>query len=80
MANPYQVLGVTCEDGDDVIRRRYLEAVRQFTPEQSPEQFKQIREAYERIKDADSRLAFLLFEPSQGESIDELIGGVSGGR
>lgn len=73
MANPYDILNVTPEDGDDAIRKRYLEAVRRFPPETHPEQFQRVRDAYERIKDADSRLAFLLFEPSQGETIEELI-------
>jgi curved DNA-binding protein CbpA len=73
MANPYDILGVAPDEGDEIIRRRYLEAVRRFTPEQEPERFKQAREAYEQIKDADSRLAFLLFHPAQGETIEELI-------
>ena len=73
MANPYDILGVTPEDGDETIRHRYLEAVRRFTPERCPDAFRRVRDAYERIKDADSRLAFLLFDPSQGESIEELL-------
>lgn len=73
MANPYEILGVAPADGDEVIRRRYLELIRQYPPEQHPEQFKRVREAYEQVKDADSRLSFLLFDPSQGESIEELL-------
>ncbi|MGB2985331.1 MAG: J domain-containing protein [Phycisphaerae bacterium] len=73
MPNPYEVLNVTFEDGDEVIRRHYLEAVRRFPPERHPKEFGRVREAYERIKDEEGRLKFLLFEPSQGESIDELL-------
>lgn len=35
MANPYDILGVTFEDGDETIRRRYLDAVRRSPPERS---------------------------------------------
>jgi curved DNA-binding protein CbpA len=73
MANPYDILVVAPTDGDEVIRRRYLELIRRYPPEQHPEQFKRVREAYEQVKDADSRLSFLLFDPSQGESIEELL-------
>ncbi len=73
MANPYSILGATPTDDDDAIRRHYVEAVRRFPPERCPEQFARIREAYERIKDENARLDFLLFNPTQGESIDELI-------
>jgi curved DNA-binding protein CbpA len=73
MANPYDILGATPADSDEAIRQHYLEAVRRFPPERHPEEFRRIREAYEQLKDADSRLAFLLFEPAQGESLDELI-------
>ena len=73
MANPYEVLNVGFEDGDAVIRERYLEAVRRFPPDRCPKEFQRICEAYERIKDEASRLAFLLFEPSQGETIDDLL-------
>lgn len=73
MANPYSILGATPADGDEVIRRHYLDAVRRFPPERCPEQFARIRAAYERIKDENARLEFLLFDATQGESIDELI-------
>ncbi|HSW47313.1 MAG TPA: J domain-containing protein [Phycisphaerae bacterium] len=73
MANPYAILSVTPADGDEAIRQRYLEAVRRFPPERCPDEFKRVRNAYELIKDVRSRLAFLLFEPSQGETLDELL-------
>lgn len=73
MANPYSILNVRPEAGDEEIRRCYLEAVHRFPPERCPEQFVSIRQAYETIKDEGARLEFLLFDASQGESIDELI-------
>ena len=73
MANPYKVLEVAFGDDDELIRQRYLAAVRRFPPDRCPEDFQRVRDAYERIKDEKSRLAFLLFDATQGESIDELI-------
>ena len=73
MPNPYDVLNVTFEDGDKVIRQRYLEAVRRYPPERHPKEFGRVREAYERIKNEESRLEFLLFECSCGETIEELL-------
>ena len=43
MADPYGVLGLPADADDEVIRRRYLELVRQYTPEQNPEKFAAIR-------------------------------------
>lgn len=73
MPNPYRVLGAAPEDDDAAIRRRYLEAVKRFPPDRRPDEFQRIRDAHERIKDEGARLAFLLFDPSQGESIEDLI-------
>jgi len=73
MANPYSVLNVAFDDGDEVIRQRYLEVVRRSPPDRCPEDFQRVRDAYERIKDEKSRLEFLLFDAGQGETIDELL-------
>jgi curved DNA-binding protein CbpA len=73
MANPYTLLGVRPEDPDETIRQHYLDAVRRFPPDRCPEQFHRYHGAYERIKDVDRRLEFLLFDPSQGETLDELV-------
>lgn len=73
MANPYTVLGVQPEDSDEAIRRNYLKAVRQYPPDRHPDDFRRVHEAYERIKDEERRLAFLLFDPTQGETLDDLI-------
>lgn len=52
MKDYYQVLGLT--DGADAkeIKRAYFKLVRKFTPEKDPERFREIREAYEILKEA----------------------------
>ena len=45
VTDPYDVLGLPADADDDAIRRKYLELVRQFTPDQNPEKFAQVRSA-----------------------------------
>jgi curved DNA-binding protein CbpA len=73
VGDPYVTLGVEPDAADETIRRRYLELVRQYTPEQHPEKFAAIRAAYERLKDLDARVRHRLFEQGKREGIDELI-------
>lgn len=73
MADPYQVMGLAADSDDETIRRRYLELVRQFSPEQHPEKFAAIRAAYESLKDLNTRLRYRLFEAGKKESVDALI-------
>jgi curved DNA-binding protein CbpA len=73
MTDPYQVLGLSADCDDETIRRRYLELVRQFSPEHHPEKFAAIRAAYESLRDLDTRLRYRLFEAGKNESIDALI-------
>jgi curved DNA-binding protein CbpA len=67
--NPYLVLGVPVQADDQTIRRAYLEAIKQATPEKNPARFKAVSEAYERIKDESSRCKYELFhQESPGAS------------
>jgi curved DNA-binding protein CbpA len=59
--NPYHILGVKRGDDDQRIRAAYLTAVKQDSPESSPERFKEIASAYEKIKDEQSRHQYELF-------------------
>src|SRR5436190_19455627 len=73
MTDAHAILGLPADSDDETIRRRYLELVRQFTPEHHPQKFAQVREAYERLKDLNTRLRYRLFEAGKNESIDSLI-------
>jgi curved DNA-binding protein CbpA len=73
MTDPYAVLGLPAESDDDSIRRRYLELVKQFSPEHHPEKFAAIRQAYESLRDLDTRLHHRLFEAGKHESIDAIL-------
>jgi curved DNA-binding protein CbpA len=73
MSDPYSVLGLPPESADDTIRRRYLQLVRQFSPEQHPDRFAAIRQAYEQLRDLNTRLRYRLFEAGKNESVDAII-------
>jgi DnaJ-class molecular chaperone len=73
MADPFTILGIGPDADDAAIRRRYLELVRRYSPEQAPERFAAIRTAYEQVKNRDERLRWRLFEAGQHETIDALM-------
>jgi curved DNA-binding protein CbpA len=73
MTDPYTVLGLPPDSDDEAIRRRYLELVRQYSPEHHPEKFAAVRAAYESLRDLNTRLRFRLFEAGKNESVEAII-------
>ena len=73
MTDPYAVLGLRADADDETIRRRYLELVKQFSPEHHPEKFALVRQAYENLRDLETRLRHRLFEAGQKDSIDAIL-------
>jgi DnaJ-class molecular chaperone len=73
MTDAYAVLGLPDDSDDGAIRRRYLELVRQFSPERHPERFAAVRKAYESLRDLDTRVRHRVFEAGRTESIEALI-------
>jgi curved DNA-binding protein CbpA len=73
MTDPYAVLGVSAASDDETIRKRYLELVREFSPEQHPRRFAAIRAAYEVVRDVNSRVRHRLFEQGRRDSIEQII-------
>jgi curved DNA-binding protein CbpA len=56
MVDPFSVLGVAEDAGDDEIKQRYLAMVRAFPPDREPERFQAYRAAYEALSDQRKRL------------------------
>jgi preprotein translocase subunit Sec63 len=73
MPDPYEVLGLSPDADDNTIRSRYLALVRENPPERAPEKFAVIRQAYELLKDGETRLKKRLFEVDKHLSIDTII-------
>ncbi len=63
--DPYTVLGLERKAGLADIKRAYFTLVREFPPEEHPERFKEIRNAYELLKSPEKRSAvdMFLFQP-----------------
>lgn len=76
MKDPYQVLDLPPSADEALVRRRYLELVRSFPPERSPERFAEIRAAYEQLRDPVRRLEQQLFEIRPGETLEDIIADV----
>jgi curved DNA-binding protein CbpA len=66
IADPFAVLGVPAEAGDEAIKRRYLALVRAFPPDREPERFQAYRRAYEAIRDARLRTQLRLLHATDG--------------
>src|SRR5215471_14564080 len=73
MTDPYEVLGLPPDSDDETVRRRYLELVRQFSPEHHPEKFAAVRSAYESLRDLNTRLRHRLFEAGKNESVEAIL-------
>ena len=59
--NPYLILDVPSDADDKTIRKAYLEAIKEATPETNPKRFQALTEAYDKIKDQTSRHHYVLF-------------------
>jgi curved DNA-binding protein CbpA len=73
MDDPYDVLGLPGDADDEAIRSRYLELVRQYSPEHHPERFAAVRAAYESLRDVDTRLRHRLFEAGKRETVENIL-------
>lgn len=54
--DPYEALGLAYSASGEEIRKAYFALVRQHTPEKSPDRFKQIRAAYEKLSTPEKKL------------------------
>jgi curved DNA-binding protein CbpA len=71
--DPRVVLGVGLEAGDEEIRAAYLQKLKQYPPERSPQQFERIRDAYETLRDPRSRTRHLLFSAEPRQPLASLV-------
>ena len=71
--DPFAVLGIEETADDEVVRAAYVQALRLSPPDRDPEGFRRIREAYEALRDAESRLALRLFGPPPLADLEELL-------
>ncbi len=80
MLTHYLTLGLAPDADDEAIRRRYLEAVKRYSPEKDPEMFQRITEAYEALKDPRTRVRGWLFGPLSVKDSDAALMNLAGAR
>ena len=72
MKDPYEVLGLSSSADAAEIRSRYLQLVREFSPERAPERFTEIRAAFDALNDPVRRLERQLFSTRTEDSLAAL--------
>ena len=66
MTDPFTVLGVDENAGDEAIKLRYLALVRAYPPDREPDRFQEYRRAYEAVRGERERLQVKLLRTSTG--------------
>src|SRR4051812_32176169 len=72
MNDPFEVLGLPPHADEAEVRRRYLELIREFSPERAPERFAAIRAAYDQVRDPARRLEAQIFRIATSDTLEAL--------
>ena len=75
ISDPYRVLGLGPEAGDEQIRAAYLAKLKQFPPDRAPVEFEQVRDAYELLRDRRRRAQHTLFSVNPNAPLESLLDG-----
>ncbi len=63
--NPFDILGLDNSASTKDIKKAYFQQVKQFTPEKHAQEFKQVRQAYDLLKDDERRMEVEVFSFTQ---------------
>ncbi len=61
MISAFDILGVENNTSDEAVRNAYLQKIREYPPEQFPETFKEVRQAFDAIATDKLRMTYRLF-------------------
>ena len=67
MKTAFELLSLPEDVDDTMVKRAYLSKIKLFPPDKAPEQFQQIRGAYDAIKDKRSRMRYQLFHQQEAD-------------
>ncbi len=73
--DPYQVLGIADDAGDEQIRAAYLSKVKEFPPDRAPREFEKVRDAYEMLRDPRRRARHRMLSADPSAPIATLLEG-----
>jgi len=69
---PNEILGVGANAGQEEIRNAYLNKVKEFPPDRSPEEFERIRDAYDTLRDPRKRARAMFVSAGSGAPVVSL--------
>ena len=78
--DPGKILGVSIDADEEEIRAAYLQKIREYPPDRSPEEFEKIRDAYELLHDPRKRARLLFLSVDPGAPLASLLDEVQGVR
>ncbi len=70
-----KILGIELSAGDEEIRAAYLQKIKEHPPDQSPEEFEKIRDAYETLRDPRRRMRDMLLSADPDAPLASLLEG-----
>jgi curved DNA-binding protein CbpA len=72
-SDPWAVLGITTDAGDEQIRVAYVRKIKEFPPDRNPMEFELIRDAYELLRDRRQRARHFLFSVDPRAPLSSMI-------
>ena len=72
--DPGAILGVDLGATDEQVRDAYIEKVRQHPPDRDQEQFEQVRDAYEELRDPQRRAKQMILSIDPYQELPSLLG------
>jgi curved DNA-binding protein CbpA len=72
-ADPCEILGVSPHASGEELRAAYLEKVKQYPPDKSPDEFERIRDAYHRLNDPVNRMKHLMSSLDPAAPLTDLL-------
>ena len=75
MNDPREVLGVPQNAGEEEIRAAYLRKVKEHPPDQSPEEFEKIRNAFETLRDPHKRTLAMMHSSDPKAPLTSVLDG-----
>ncbi|MDP7639423.1 MAG: J domain-containing protein [Candidatus Hydrogenedentes bacterium] len=74
--DPWDVLGVPDDVGEEELRQAYLKKLRQYPPDRAPKEFERIRDAYNEARNPGMRVQAMLTAENPGAPLASLLDGV----
>ncbi len=71
--DPREILGIGWNASEQEIREAYLRKVKEYPPDRSPEQFEQVRDAYETLRDPRRRMRQILLSADPEAPLASLL-------